>query len=125
MQVKHICLMGLHLFPVFEIPIFTCEDYCDLCELQDDSDEDWFPRDPYEAFKEMRNRGLFDISDMYTIADVWGWTWEKDLKNKTPERWSQEWEVDLAIKIMTKVCQTSDFSLLFNYFLPISSQRQY
>lgn len=40
---------------------------------------------------------------MYTIADAWGWTWEKDLKNKAPQRWSQEWEVKLAVKLMTKV----------------------
>lgn len=45
---------------------------------------------------------MFDVSDMYTIADVWGWTWEKDFKNKTPRKWSQEWEVELAIMLMTK-----------------------
>lgn len=45
---------------------------------------------------------MFDVSDMYTIADVWGWTWEKDFKNKTPRKWSQEWEVELAIVLMTK-----------------------
>lgn len=52
----------------------------------------------------MRERKIFDVSDMYTIADAWGWTWEKDLKNKMPPKWSQEWEVELAIKIMQKVC---------------------
>lgn len=46
---------------------------------------------------------MFDVSDMYTIADVWGWTWEKGLKNRLPRRWSQEWEVELAIEIMQKV----------------------
>lgn len=45
---------------------------------------------------------MFDVSDMYTIADVWGWTWEKDFKNRTPRKWSQEWEVELAIVLMTK-----------------------
>lgn len=69
---------------------------------QDDADEDWFPEEPFEAFKEMRERKVFDVSDMYTIADVWGWTWEKDFKNKTPRRWSQEWEVELAIVLMAK-----------------------
>nr|GMC47747.1 uncharacterized protein LOC109190796 [Ipomoea batatas]GMC50155.1 uncharacterized protein LOC109190796 [Ipomoea batatas]GMC52058.1 uncharacterized protein LOC109190796 [Ipomoea batatas]GMC54032.1 uncharacterized protein LOC109190796 [Ipomoea batatas]GMC54758.1 uncharacterized protein LOC109190796 [Ipomoea batatas] len=51
----------------------------------------------------MRKRKIFDVEDMYTIADVWGWTWEKELKNKPPQRWSQEWEVELGIEIMSKV----------------------
>lgn len=41
---------------------------------------------------------------MYTIADAWGWTWERELKNKPPQRWSQEWEVELAVKLMLKAC---------------------
>ncbi|KAK6156423.1 hypothetical protein DH2020_010671 [Rehmannia glutinosa] len=45
------------------------------------------------SMEELRNRKVFDVSDMYTIADAWGWTWEKDFKNKAPRRWSQEWEV--------------------------------
>lgn len=55
-----------------------------------------------EAFKELRKRKVFDVSDMYTIADVWGWTWDSKLKNIPPRRWSQEWEVELAIKVMLK-----------------------
>lgn len=45
---------------------------------------------------------MFDVSDMYTLADAWGWTWERELDNKPPRRWSQEWEVELAIKVMQK-----------------------
>lgn len=71
--------------------------------MQDDDDEDWFPEDLSEAFKEMRKRKVFDVSDMYTIADVWGWTWEKELKNKPPQKWSQEWEAELAIQVLQKV----------------------
>ncbi|KAL1340031.1 hypothetical protein AAHE18_U088100 [Arachis hypogaea] len=74
-------------------------------QAEDDDDDDWFPEDPFEAFKEMRKRKVFDVSDMYTIADAWGWTWERELKNKPPPRWSQEWEVELAIKVMQKVIQ--------------------
>lgn len=70
--------------------------------IQDDDDEDWFPEDPFEAFKEMRKRKVFDVSDMYTIADAWGWTWEREIKNRPPQKWSQEWEVELAIQIMLK-----------------------
>ncbi|XP_057961162.1 uncharacterized protein LOC131153115 isoform X2 [Malania oleifera] len=70
-----------------------------------DDDDDWFPLDINEALKEMRKRKIFDVSDMYTIADAWGWTWEKELKNKAPRRWSQEWEVELAINIMLKVLE--------------------
>ncbi|RVW47683.1 hypothetical protein CK203_095459 [Vitis vinifera] len=66
----------------------------------DSDDDDWFPLDIHEAFKEMRERKIFDVSDMYTIADVWGWTWEKELKNKPPRSWTQEWEVELAIKVI-------------------------
>lgn len=74
------------------------------CATQDDDDDDWFPEDPHEAFKEMRERRVFDVSDMYTIADAWGWTWERDLKKRPPQKWSQEWEVELAVKIMDKAC---------------------
>ncbi|OAY70647.1 hypothetical protein ACMD2_24475, partial [Ananas comosus] len=59
----------------------------------DDDDEDWFLEDVHEAFKVTRERKIFDIQDMFTIADAWGWTWERDLKNKIPRKWSQEWEV--------------------------------
>ncbi|TVU30453.1 hypothetical protein EJB05_22078, partial [Eragrostis curvula] len=70
-----------------------------------DDDEDWFPEDPIEAFKVMRETRMFDVSDMYTTADAWGWTWEREIKNKMPRKWSQEWEVELAMKIMHKVIE--------------------
>ncbi|KAK2994969.1 hypothetical protein RJ640_017430 [Escallonia rubra] len=82
--------------------------------MEDDVDDDWFPEDIYGAFKELRNRKVFDVSDMYTIADAWGWTWEREIKNKPPRRWSQEWEVELAVKLMLKVCSNS---LLFLDFM--------
>eukprot|EP00249_Psilotum_nudum_P023175 c28772_g1_i1 orf=120-3080(+) len=44
-----------------------------------------------------------DASDMYTIADVWGWTWEKELNAQKPEKWSQEMEVRFAMQIMQTV----------------------
>lgn len=72
--------------------------------LQNDDDDDWFPEDIYEAFKEMRKRRIFDVKDMYTIADAWGWTWEIELKKITPRKWSQDWEVELAVKVMEKAC---------------------
>lgn len=73
--------------------------------VEDDADDDWFPEDIFEAFKEMRKRNVFDVDDMYTLADAWGWTWEKDLDNRPPRRWSQEWEVELAVKVMLKVIE--------------------
>ncbi|PSR92797.1 Pentatricopeptide repeat-containing protein [Actinidia chinensis var. chinensis] len=73
--------------------------------VEDDDDEDWFPEDIHEALKELRNRKVFDVSDIYTIADAWGWTWERELKNKPPRRWSQEWEVELAVKVLLKVIE--------------------
>ncbi|CAN1271344.1 Pentatricopeptide repeat-containing protein At1g12620 [Linum perenne] len=69
---------------------------------EDDSDEDWFPLNPFAAFKELRERKFFDVDDMYTIADVWGWTWEREIRNAPPRRWSPEWEVELAVKLMEK-----------------------
>ncbi|KAL0912781.1 hypothetical protein M5K25_016184 [Dendrobium thyrsiflorum] len=73
--------------------------------VENDDDDDWFPEDLHEAFKEMRERKIFDVSDMYTIADAWGWTWEREQKSRKPLKWSQEWEVDLGIKIMKKVIE--------------------
>lgn len=84
---------------VFYVKLLVC-----ISQLQDSDDDDWFPEDIFEAFKELRKRKIFDVEDMYTIADAWGWTWEKDIKNKPPRRWNQEWEVELAVQIMTKVC---------------------
>ncbi|XP_020591404.1 uncharacterized protein LOC110032198 [Phalaenopsis equestris] len=73
--------------------------------VENDDDEDWFPEDLHEAFKEMRERKIFDVSDMYTIADAWGWTWEREQKARKPQKWSQRWEVDLGIKIMQRVIE--------------------
>ncbi|KAJ6854783.1 hypothetical protein NC651_039672 [Populus alba x Populus x berolinensis] len=61
--------------------------------VADDDDDDWFPEDILEAFKEMRNRKVFDVEDMYTIADAWGWTWEREIKKRPLQRWSQDLEV--------------------------------
>ncbi|XP_010264002.1 PREDICTED: uncharacterized protein LOC104602125 isoform X2 [Nelumbo nucifera] len=73
--------------------------------VEDDDDDDWFPEDIHEALKVMRERKIFDVQDMYTIADAWGWTWERELKKRPPRRWSQEWEVELAMKVMQKVIE--------------------
>ncbi|KAG6738389.1 hypothetical protein POTOM_058005 [Populus tomentosa] len=54
--------------------------------VADDDDDDWFPEDILEAFKEMRNRKVFDVEDMYTIADAWGWTWEREIKKRPLQR---------------------------------------
>ncbi|PWA51249.1 plastid transcriptionally active 3 [Artemisia annua] len=37
-----------------------------------DDDEEWLPLDILEGLKELRDRKIFDTSDMYTIADAWG-----------------------------------------------------
>lgn len=99
--------------------------YIFLLWIQDDVDDDWFPEDIFEAFKELRKRKVFDVTDMYTIADVWGWTWERELKNRPPQRWSQEWEVELAIKVMLKASSyilysfhSSPAKLVFFLFSP-------
>ena len=55
-----------------------------------------------EKIAMLKERGV-DASDFYTIADVWGWTWEQEIRERVPEDWSQEKEVQLAIEIMLKV----------------------
>ncbi|KAK9140739.1 hypothetical protein Scep_010420 [Stephania cephalantha] len=73
--------------------------------VEDDNDDDWFPEDVREALNVMRERKIFDVSRMYTIADAWGWTWERELRNMPPRKWSQEWEVELAMQVMLKVIE--------------------
>ncbi|KAK9160150.1 hypothetical protein Syun_006491 [Stephania yunnanensis] len=70
--------------------------------VEDDNDDDWFPEDVREALNVIRERKIFDVSRMYTIADGWGWTWERELRNRPPRKWSQEWEVELAMQVMLK-----------------------
>ncbi|KAI8556110.1 hypothetical protein RHMOL_Rhmol05G0226600 [Rhododendron molle] len=100
-------MIGVQLLKDFDVRAFTSRQsrkkFAQLL-MAIDADEDWFPFDVREACKELRERGFFDVSDMYTIADAWGWTWERELKNKPPRRWSQEWEVELAVKLMLKAC---------------------
>lgn len=76
-----------------------------IAAMENDDDEEWLPLDILEAFKELRERKIFDVSDMYTIADAWGWTWEMELRNTPPRHWSQQWEVELAVKLMSKVME--------------------
>ncbi|KAG5549652.1 hypothetical protein RHGRI_014829 [Rhododendron griersonianum] len=89
-------MIGVQLLKDFDVRAFTSRQsrkkFAQLL-MAIDADEDWFPLDVREACKELRERRFFDVSDMYTIADAWGWTWERELKNKPPRRWSQEWEV--------------------------------
>ncbi|KAK9160153.1 hypothetical protein Syun_006494 [Stephania yunnanensis] len=75
--------------------------------VEDDNDDDWFPEDVREALNVMRERKIFDVSHMYTIADAWGWTWERELRNRPPRKWSQEWEVELAMQVMLKNTPTT------------------
>ncbi|MQL81271.1 hypothetical protein Taro_013746 [Colocasia esculenta] len=107
---KPLQMIGVQLLKDSEQPSTTSKS-----QRKDDDDDDWFPEDPHEAFKEMRERRIFDLSDMYTIADAWDWTWERDLKKRPPKKWSQEWEVELAMKILDK--ETRDGALLCNMYV--------
>lgn len=60
----------------------------------------------------LRNEKYLDPAELYTIADAWGWTWEKDIRAKEPERWSQELEVQLGMQMMQRVRYFVDFFLL-------------
>ncbi|XP_021306804.1 uncharacterized protein LOC8059268 isoform X2 [Sorghum bicolor] len=99
----HLQMIGVQLLKDLEKTPVSSKKLKRMPEIDDD--EDWFPEDPIEAFKVMREERMFDVSDMYTTADAWGWTWEREIKNKMPRKWSQEWEVELAIKIMHKVIE--------------------
>ncbi|PWZ55385.1 Pentatricopeptide repeat-containing protein [Zea mays] len=99
----HLQMIGVQLLKDMERTPVSSKKLKRMPEIDDD--EDWFPEDPIEAFKVMREERMFDVSDMYTTADAWGWTWEREIKNKMPRKWSQEWEVELAIKIMHKVIE--------------------
>ncbi|KAJ9542471.1 hypothetical protein OSB04_028977 [Centaurea solstitialis] len=100
-------MIGVQLFKGDNTPARSKKSQKRLARIamENDDDEDWFPEDIQEALKELRNRKAFDVSDMYTIADAWGWTWEMELRNTPPRRWSQQWEVELAVKLMAKVIQ--------------------
>ncbi|KAH9317723.1 hypothetical protein KI387_019492, partial [Taxus chinensis] len=73
-------------------------------QIWEDPDEDWFLNATTEEIcKYVKHQMRFDDSEMYTIEDAWGWTWEKELKAKVPEKWTQEKEVEIAMQIMEKV----------------------
>lgn len=63
---------------------------------------EWLGLSLGEKITMLKERGI-DASELYTIADVWGWTWEQEIRERVPEDWSQEKEVQLAIEIMLKV----------------------
>lgn len=64
--------------------------------------EDWLGLSLGEKITMLKDSG-FEASELYTIADVWGWTWEQEIRERQPEEWSQEKEVQLAIEVMLKV----------------------
>lgn len=71
---------------------------------------EWLGLSLGEKITMLKERGV-DASELYTIADVWGWTWEQEIRERVPEDWSQEKEVQLAIEIMLKVGGQSTFNL--------------
>ena len=66
-------------------------------------DEYYFEFNLEEQLAEIKKYKIFGVEDMYTIADAWGWTWEKDLDVFMPEKWTKEREVTLGMKLMKKV----------------------
>lgn len=66
-------------------------------------DEYYFEFNLEEQLAALKRNKRFGAEDMYTLADVWGWTWEKDIGIYQPEKWSKEREVTLGIKLMRKV----------------------
>lgn len=76
---------------------------------EDREGSEWLGLTLDEKITFMKERGM-DESAFYTIADVWGWTWEQEIRDRVPEDWSQEKEVQLAIEIMLKVGRFSVLS---------------
>ncbi|PWA57221.1 plastid transcriptionally active 3 [Artemisia annua] len=99
-------MIGVQLFKDDNAPVKSKKSVKRLARIaamENDDDEEWLPLDILDALKELRDRKIFDTEDMYTIADAWGWTWEMEIRNSPPRRWSQEWEVEMAVKLMRKV----------------------
>lgn len=84
--------------------IFVVAAHNDFCIfLLQRRDEQYFEFNLEEQLENLKKYKSFGVEDMYTIADVWGWTWEKDLEIYWPEKWSREREVTLGMKLMKKV----------------------
>lgn len=74
-------------------------------EIVKDEERDageWLDLSLGEKITMLKDKGI-DASELYTIADVWGWTWDQEIREREPEDWVQEKEVQLAIEIMLKV----------------------
>lgn len=65
---------------------------------------EWLGLTLEEKIQMLKVEKQIDVSEIYTLADVWGWTWEQELREQLPEQWSQEKEVQQGIEIMLKVC---------------------
>eukprot|EP00250_Pteridium_aquilinum_P011356 c20008_g1_i1 orf=833-3826(-) len=72
-------------------------------------DEYYFEFNLEEQLENLKKYKMFGVEDMYTIADAWGWTWEKDLEIYWPEKWSKEREVTLGMKLMKMVIDLGGF----------------
>ncbi|KAL3695612.1 hypothetical protein R1sor_009688 [Riccia sorocarpa] len=70
---------------------------------QEPKEAEWLGLSFEQKIAKLRSEKYLDPEELYTIADVWGWTWEKDIRAKEPERWSQELEVQLGMQIMQRV----------------------
>ncbi|KAL2642218.1 hypothetical protein R1flu_009805 [Riccia fluitans] len=70
---------------------------------QEPKEAEWLGLSFEQKIAKLRSENYLDPAELYTIADVWGWTWEKDIRSKEPERWSQELEVQLGMQIMQRV----------------------
>lgn len=71
---------------------------------QERSAGEWLGLTLEEKIQMLKVEKRIDVSEIYTLADVWGWTWEQELREQLPEQWSQEKEVQQGIEIMLKVC---------------------
>lgn len=70
---------------------------------------EWLGLTLEEKIQMLKVEKRIDVSEIYTLADVWGWTWEQELREQLPEQWSQEKEVQQGIEIMLKVCWNFKF----------------
>ncbi|KAG6555175.1 hypothetical protein Mapa_003214 [Marchantia paleacea] len=70
---------------------------------QEVKEGEWLGLTFEQKVAKLRNEKYLDPAELYTIADAWGWSWEKDIRAKEPERWSQELEVQLGMQMMQRV----------------------
>eukprot|EP00850_Spirogloea_muscicola_P010689 SM000064S19711 [mRNA] locus=s64:33689:38036:+ [translate_table: standard] len=66
---------------------------------------EWLDLTLEEKVAILKRDNLLSVEELYTIADAWGWDWEKELREREPARWTAVAELDLALRILSQVVE--------------------